>query len=193
MSAAFVSRLSNPREHIFQKSTLTGSPETCRSASLCPTLVWEPLAVNSTNSSETVGPEGRTWKLCFSLVFTVVTCQKTCTGLAWEEDTWYTFKYFLPKLLIVFWIIIEYFHQERWVVKFQVTQPTASLIINKWFQILLLLGHWFYRLVNTPIHPWLLCVLFLEKPLDLTLLGRALASMGISLLILCPLRPHPVT
>lgn len=47
-----------------------------RSDSLCPTLAWEPLAINSTNSSETRGPEGKTWKLCLVLVFKVVTYQR---------------------------------------------------------------------------------------------------------------------
>lgn len=64
--------------------------------------------------------------------------------------------------------------------KFQVTQPIASLIINKWFQLLPLLGHWLYRLVSTPIHPWLYSSLFLEKPLGLTFLGRGLPSIGTS-------------
>lgn len=64
--------------------------------------------------------------------------------------------------------------------KFQVAQPIASLIINKWLQLLPLLGHWFYRWVSTLIHPWLPCLLVLEKPLDLTLSGKASASMGTS-------------
>ena len=118
---------------------------------------------------------------------------KSCTGCAWEEGAWYMSKYFLPKLLIVFWIIIEHFHQEHWVVKFQDTQPPASLIINKWFQFLLLREHWFYELIRTTIHPWLLCVLFLEKLLDLTLLGRALVSMETNPPFLHPLRPRLMT
>ena len=47
-----------------------------RSDPLCPTLAWESLAINSTNSSETGGPEGKTWKLCLVLVFKVVTYQR---------------------------------------------------------------------------------------------------------------------
>lgn len=155
-----------------------------RPTTLYPTLSWEFLVLNSTNSSERGWLEGRIWKLCSISVFKVVTYQKICVGIAWEEDIWYKFKYFLCKLLIVFWIIVEHFHQERWIVKFQVTQATASLIINKWFQLLPLLGDWFYRSVSITIHPWLLSFLFLEKPLDLTLLGRALASIGKSPLIL---------
>lgn len=158
--------------------------EVLRSQTCCPALPWESLALNSTNSSERECLEGRIWKLHSILVFRVVTYQKICVGLAWEEDIWYKFKYFLRKLLIVFWINIEHFYQERWIVKFQVTQATASLIINKWFQLLPLLGDWFYRSVSTAIHPWLFSFLFLEKPLDLTLLGRTLASTGKSPLIL---------
>lgn len=138
-------------------------------------------------------PWGENLKVMFILSLQSSNLSEDCVGLAWEEDTWYKFKYILPKLLIVFWIIIEHFHQERWIVKFQVTQPIASLIINKCFQLLPLLGHWCYRLVSIPIHPWLLSFLFLEKPLGWTLLGRALASIETSSLILCPLKPCLIT
>lgn len=76
--------------------------------------------------------------------------------------------------------------------KFQITQAIASLIVNKWFQLLPLLGCSLYRLVSTPSQPRYLRFL-LEKPLSLTPLGRALASMATSPLILCPSKPHPIT
>ena len=73
------------------------------------------------------------------------------------------------------------------------TQPTASLIINEGVQFLLLLEHWFYELIGTTTHPWFLCVLFLEKPLGLTLLARALVSMETNPPILHLLRPRLMT
>ena len=104
-----------------------------RSDPLCPTLAWEPLAINSTNFSWNRGSWRENLKVPFNFSLQSGDLSKTCTGCAWEEGAWYTFKYFLPKLLIVFWIIREHFHTAQCISNYKwmgsISAPPRALVL----------------------------------------------------------------